>query len=558
MKLKNGISFLKWVALKWVAGAALLSANPLVLADTLIHNVKGYSLNASKEKFSFSALSFDGDKITGVYQKAPDLSGFDKVVDGQGQSMLPGLIDAHGHVLGYGMALTSVDLVGTTSLTQAQQRIREQAGQKKTGWVSGRGWNQELWTNKQFPSAKDIDEYVATQPVALSRIDGHALWVNSKALELAGIDRNTLSPDGGDIIKDKEGNPTGVLIDNAMDMVFKVMPKITEEERQFYLLKSLHALAATGLTSVHDAGVSPEVIASYKTLQKQGKLPIRVYAMLDITSSGYQEVLRSGIYESEDSMLSVRSVKISADGALGSRGAALHHDYSDEPGQKGLLLHSIPNLGKHVDEAMMAGFQVNTHAIGDKANTLVLDEYAKWHNVAGKAELRHRIEHAQIIRPKDLPRLAQLQVIASMQPTHATSDKNMAEDRLGKDRMKGAYAWASLRELGVVLAGGSDFPVEPAEPFFGLHAAVTRQDRHNEPLGGWYMQEAVDRDTALEMFTYNAAYSAHQENLIGTLEIGKQADFILIEKDYFEVKPEDIWKIKVNETWVSGEKINTL
>lgn len=529
-------------------------ASSSLMADTLIHNVKGYSLNAQKQLVQFEALAFDDNKIIGIYKKTPTDGKFDKVIDGKGQSLLPGLIDAHGHVLGYGMALSSVDLVGTTSLAEAQKRIREQSQKKQTGWVTGRGWNQELWVSKQFPTAKAIDEYVSERPVMLARIDGHALWVNSKAMELAGISRTTVSPDGGDILKDEQGNPTGVLIDNAMDLVYKVMPQITEEERQFYLLKSLNALAATGLTSVHDAGVSPEVIASYKSLQQQGKLPIRVYAMLAVTADGAEDVLKAGIYESDDGMLSVRSVKISADGALGSRGAALHEDYSDKPGQKGLLLHSIPNLGKYVDAAMMAGFQVNIHAIGDRANTLVLDEFAKWHNVAGKVELRHRIEHAQIIRPQELPRLAQLQVIASMQPTHATSDKNMAEDRLGKERIKGAYAWASLRELGVVLAGGSDFPVEPAEPFFGLHAAVTRQDRNNEPLGGWYMNEAVDRETALEMFTFNAAYAAHQENMIGTLEVGKEADFILTEQDYFKVKPEEIWQIKVNETWVAGSK----
>ena len=271
---------------------------------------------------------------------------------------------------------------------------------------------------------------------------------------------------------------------------------------------------------------------------------------------GMKPYWKKDLIKTDDAMFALRSVKISADGALGSRGAALHDDYSDRAGQKGLLLHTIPNLNKHVEASMEAGFQVNTHAIGDRANTLVLDAYAKGFEDKEKVALRHRVEHAQVIRPDELQRFADLKMIASMQPTHATSDKNMAEDRLGKARMQGAYAWASLQKLGVLLAGGSDFPIEPAEPFYGLHAAVTRQDRNNQPLGGWYANEAVDRETALAMFTYNAAYAAHQEALIGTLEIDKQADFILIEEDYFKVKPEAIWKIKVNQTWVAGKRVH--
>lgn len=536
-------------------GAAALLLSQSVVADDIVVNVKGYTLDAKQQLTTFTAVAYDNDKITGIFQKTPPLHEYKNVENGKGKFMLPGLIDAHGHVLGYGRALSSVDLVGTASLKAAQDRIKKQSAIKTTGWVSGRGWNQELWPSRKFPTAKDIDAMVAEQPVVLARIDGHALWVNSKVLELAGINQDSVAPDGGEIIKDEKGHPTGVLIDNAMDLVYSIMPKITEEERQHYLLESLKALAATGLTSVHDAGINKETIESYKTLQQEGLLPIRVYAMLDITSEGYQDVLKAGTYETGDGMLSVRSVKISADGALGSRGAALHEDYSDKHGQKGLLLHTIPNLNKHVKEAMESGFQVNTHAIGDKANTLVLDAYAKWHKEKDKVALRHRVEHAQIIRPDELQRFADLDVIASMQPTHATSDKNMAESRLGKDRMKGAYAWQSLKKLGVLLAGGSDFPVEPAEPFYGLHAAVTRQDRNNQPLGGWYAHEAVDRETALAMFTYNAAYAAHQENMIGTIEVGKQADFILIKQDYFKAKPEDIWKIEIDQTWVAGKRV---
>ncbi len=541
---------------QWACLAVLLAFSHNVVAEDMIMNIKGYTLDAQQKLTTFTAMSYSDGKITGLFEKTPQLHTYKIVRNGKGKTLLPGLIDAHGHVLGYGRALSSVDLVGTASLKDAQEQIQKRSSQKESGWISGRGWNQELWPSKQFPNAKNIDELVPKQPVVLARVDGHALWVNSKVMELAGITSETIAPEGGEIIKDEHGKPTGILIDNAMDLVYKIMPQITEEERQNYLLRSLNALAEIGLTSVHDAGVSKATIESYKTLHAKGLLPIRVYAMLDITSEGYEDVLKAGTYVTDDGMLSVRSVKISADGALGSRGAALHDDYSDKHGQKGLLLHTIPNLNQHVEEAMEAGFQVNTHAIGDRANTLVLDAYAKWSTDKDKVALRHRVEHAQIIRPDELQRFADLNVIASMQPTHATSDKNMAEDRLGKDRMKGAYAWASLKKLGVLLAGGSDFPVEPAEPFYGLHAAVTRQDRNNQPLGGWYANEAVDRETALAMFTYNAAYAAHQEDIIGTIEVGKQADFILTDKNFFEVKPEAIWNIGIAETWVAGKKVN--
>ncbi|MCY7296925.1 amidohydrolase [Alteromonas sp. a30] len=529
--------------------------SPLLWANDIVINAKGYTLNDQKVLSEFTAMAFDGNKITGVYAKTPDLKGFDNVIDAKGKTLLPGLIDAHGHVMAYGQAISSVDLVGTQSLKDAQAKIKAQLGKVPTGWVVGHGWNQELWQVKQFPTASDIDGLMGERPVVFSRIDGHAIWVNSKALTLAGITTDTSDPEGGEIIRDKQGKPTGVLVDNAMGLVYDVMPKPTMAQRKTFLQQSLKALAATGLTSVHDAGIDPETIAAYHELQAEGNLPIRVYAMLDITSEDADAFLQKGPYQTDDAMFALKSVKISADGALGSRGAALHDDYSDRKGQKGLLLHTISNLNKYVAQAMQAGFQVNTHAIGDRANTLVLDAYEKWLKKDDMAALRHRIEHAQVVRPHELQRFADLHMIASMQPTHATSDKNMAEDRLGKARMKGAYAWASLQKLGVLLAGGSDFPIEPAEPFYGLHAAVTRQDRNNQPLGGWYANEAVDRETALAMFTYNAAYAAHQESMIGSIEVGKQADFILVEDDYFEVKPEDIWKVKVAQTWVAGKQV---
>lgn len=524
-------------------------------AETLLFNINGKTLKQDKV-VSFSAISFEADRITGVYANPPSDKSYSESIDGQGAHLLPGLIDAHGHVLNYGQALNNVDLVGTSSVKDAQARIKKfiSHNSDESGWIIGRGWNQELWPTKQFPNASDLKKF-GERAIAFSRIDGHALWVNEKALELAGIDGTTANPDGGEIIRDGNGKATGVLIDNAMNLVFNVMPKLTMELRKKRLLQSMNQLASLGLTSVHDAGVDPATVAAYKELHSEDKMPIRVYVMLDVTAPGYEALLNKGPFIAEDGMLVIRSVKISADGALGSRGAALHQDYSDSPGQTGLLLHTPPKLSAHIGKAMGAGFQVNTHAIGDRANTLVFDGYEDWIKKTQKGHLRHRVEHAQVIRPEELGRMSELNLIASMQPTHATSDKNMAENRLGSVRIKGAYAWQTLLDKNTIIAGGSDFPVEPAEPLFGLHAAVTRQDRNNQPLGGWYMNEGVSREAALKMFTLDAAYSAHQEQQIGSIEVGKQADFILLEQDYFSVKSEAIWDMNILQTWVAGKRI---
>lgn len=540
-------------------------------AQTLIYNVNGYTLKGvdgavvkgKSATFSqFSGLSFANGVITGVYTKLPDLAKFERVIDGKGQTMLPGLIDAHGHVLWYGESLATIDLVGTSSVVQALDRVkaRLKQGYIKGQWLKGRGWNQELWTDKQFPTANMLDTLISTNeahqpPIVLERVDAHAYWVNSTVLKLAGITNDTASPPGGEIVKDAKGQPTGILIDNAMELVKAAMPSSTQTQTEIYIENALTELAKYGLTSVHDAGISPTIVKAYQSLSQQQRLPIRVYGMLDITDKNAHSLLKQGKIKTADGKFVVGSVKISADGALGSRGASLHQDYSDAPGQRGLLLHSEQQLSKYVEQAMLANFQVNTHAIGDRANTLVFDQYAAWLNVGDKAKLRHRVEHAQVIRTQELHRLQQLQMIASVQPTHATSDKNMAEDRLGKHRMKGAYAWHSLYQTGAVLAGGSDFPVESPNPFWGLHAAVTRQDKQNQPIGGWYPDELLSKQIALSLFTLNAAYAAHQETLIGSLEIGKQADFILVNDDYFAVPAQHIWQLKPAETWVAGERV---
>ena len=524
-------------------------------AEILVTNIKGYSFHQDSP-VQFSALAFKEDKISGVFQTVPDKKQFKRVIDGKGATLVPGMIDAHGHVLGYGQALNRVVLNGATSEDEALHRVAQFiAGHKDNKWITGRGWNQELWPDRKFPDAKALSDVSAGKLVALGRIDGHALWVNQEVLRLAGIDKDTPSPEGGEIIKDAQGNPTGILIDNAMNLVYSLIPVPSLPDVKQDLLNSLNKLASLGLTSVHDAGVDYLTWQAYQELSNEGKLPIRVYVMLDVTDYNYAKMLQKGQIHSDDGKLLIRSVKISSDGALGSRGAALHEEYSDKPGHFGLLLHEIPQLNKLTLQAMQAGFQVNTHAIGDKANTVSLDAFAKAIEQTQSQHLRHRIEHAQVIHPDDFKRFRALNIIASIQPTHATSDKNMAENRLGSERIKGAYAWQRLLKNKTHLAGGSDFPIEPAEPLFGIHAAITRQDRNNQPEGGWYAKEGVSLHEAFKMFTLGAAFAAHQEENIGSIEVGKKADFVLLQDDPVSIASERIWQIPVLQTWVNGEPV---
>ncbi|QFU76170.1 amidohydrolase [Halioglobus maricola] len=525
-------------------------------AATLVHNVKGYTLNQG-ELETFAALEFEGKTITAVYDSAlaAEQSQARDKIDAGGATLLPGLIDAHGHIGGYGQALASVDLFGAGSEAEAARRVADFAAQNKDAWIVGRGWNQVLWQDKEFPERSSLDSVDTDRPIALSRVDGHALWVNSTALEMAGIDAETPDPDGGQIIRGADGKPTGVLIDNAMDKVFRAIPSLTDDNIAEYQRQALLSAASFGLTSIHDAGITAAQVKAFQTLQASGSLPLRVYAMLDVLDHENDAILARGPQIDPEHMLDIRSVKISADGALGSRGAALFEDYSDKPGHTGLLLLSDEDLRHHMSRAMAAGYQVNTHAIGDLANARILDLYEELMPQYKSTDQRHRIEHSQILRVEDIPRFASLGVIASIQPTHATSDMNMAGDRLGKDRLVGAYAWKSLLDSGAHLAGGSDFPVEHPNPFFGLYSAITRQNHDGEPPGGWLPEQKISRTEALYLFTEGAAYSAHQEQLIGRLAPGYFADFILVKEDYFDMPESDIWNSTVLETWVGGTKV---
>jgi len=524
---------------------------------TLIKNIQGYTLEGDKLR-QFSALQFTDDKIDKIYDNNADIIENEKwqVIDGKGSTLLPGLIDAHGHVLSYGESLMQANLVGTKSEQEAVKKTVAYAKENANlTWVKGRGWNQVQWPNNTFPTAKSLDKYFPNTPVWLKRVDGHAGWANSKAMELANITTNTKSPEGGEIIRDKNGKPTGIFIDNAMALIDNKIAPLTLTQQKSILIKAMNKLASIGLTSVHDAGIDSQNLQAFKELAAENEMPIRINAMLYLPSENWQQTLSTGTFHSDDHMLNFNSVKIQADGALGSRGAALIEDYSDHAGHKGLLLHDNQALKDYVETAMNAGFQVNTHAIGDNANKIVLDLYQSAIKNTNSKALRHRVEHAQILRLQDIPRFNELGVIASMQATHATSDKNMAEDRVGKDRILGAYAWRKLLNANAIIAAGSDFPVESPNPFFGLHASVTRQDKANTPKGGWYPNEKMTRIEALKSFTIDAAFSGHQEKIIGSLASGKKADFILITSDFFNSDEKDIWKTRVKSTWVNGKEV---
>jgi predicted amidohydrolase YtcJ len=535
---------------------ASLSAS--LVADTTVYmNVNGYTLNANRELQQFNAIQFTDDRVDRVFvqgEELPELA--DLLIDGDGQTLLPGLIDAHGHILSYGLSLLRVDLVGTQTEIEAVQRVADFAeNSEQLEWIQGRGWNQVLWDSNEFPSAESLDAAVSDKPVWLSRVDGHAGWANSAAMELAGVDRQSEDPNGGQIIRDEDGNPTGVFIDNAMALIRSQIPAISMEEQKFALRTAMLELAKQGLTSVHDAGAGSDTIEAYKQLLDDGPLPIRVNVMLSAGDSFYEQRLAEGHYRSADDTLTMNSVKIAADGALGSRGAAMIDDYSDQSGHTGLLLHNPERLEYFMRAAMNAGFQVNTHAIGDKANKDVLDNYEQLIAETNSRDLRHRVEHAQILRYEDILRFAELGVIPSMQATHATSDKNMAVDRIGDVRIQGAYAWRKLIDAGALIANGSDFPVESPNPFFGLHAAITRQDKNNQPPGGWFPEEKMTAIEAFASFTIDAAYSGHQEKLLGTLEPGKKADFIILDRDIFAIDESEIWQIEVEKTWVNGQRV---
>lgn len=535
--------------------SALLLAAPLA-AETLVDNVNGYTVGADGKvkRFTGILIGNDGRVKEVLTQPLKRKQRPDYRVDGKGRVMLPGLIDAHGHVMGLGISALQIDLSDTSSLQEAQAKIAAFAkANPSPRWIVGRGWNQEKWGLGRFPTAADLDAAVKDRPVWLERVDGHAGWANSQAMKEAGVTAASQSPAGGRV-EMTGGKPAGVFVDAAMELVAKSVPPPVPLVRDQALAKAQDILLSNGITATADMGTS---IADWATMRRYGdsgllKVRIMAYAGgLDalLATAGTQPT--PWLYNGK---LKMGGVKLYGDGALGSRGAWLKQPYADAPGEKGLAFNSDTALRNLMSRAAMDKFQIAVHAIGDAANDQALgaiEELA----LTYKDDRRWRIEHAQIVDPADLKRFANYGIIASMQPVHEASDWRMAQARLGPDRLSGAYAWRSILDNKGRLAFGSDYPVESPNPFHGLSVAISRQDASGQPAGGWMPQQNLILAEGLAAFTQGAAYAGFAEKDLGGLEKGRYADFIFVDRDIFAVTPREVREAKVLETWVGGQKV---
>lgn len=537
---------------------ALLTSGAAETGAALLLEGATVYVSAEAKPSRASILLSDGKiAFVGDPARARGLAGGAKRVDLAGAFVFPGWADAHGHLLGLGKSLEIANLRGAATALDAATRIRTLALTLPAGaWVEARGWDQNLWPGKSFPDARELDAAVGDRPVAARRVDGHALWVNSLALERAGIGKDTPDPEGGRILRRPDGSASGVLVDNAVSLVEKVVPAATAADLERRLLAAMRACASVGLTEVQDAsGYGLDEIAALERLASRRELPIRVYATVSPDAAPLAAFFAKGARVGGGTeFLTVRAIKAYADGALGSRGAALFNDYSDEPGKRGLLVTAPERLDEVARQAHEHGWQLWIHAIGDRGNRIALDALRKAAPVSGSSKPadRPRIEHAQVIAPDDVPRFGREGVIASMQPTHATSDMPWAEARVGPERIRGAYAWRSLKNAGSRLAGGSDFPVESENPLLGFYAAVTRQDLAGNPPGGWRPSEKLTRKEALALFTSDAAWAVFEEDTRGTIAPGRAADLTVFTRDPMTASEKTIPGIPVVLTVVGG------
>ena len=556
-----------------LAAIAALALPMPAYASGVIDNVNGIAIGPDGKIVHFGALMIDDEGkveklIQGRYQepeykpKKPKRGqpwterpkGPSFKLDAGGKTLIPGLIDAHGHVMGLGLSLITLDLSDTKSLAEAQAKIRAYA-QENTGrkWIIGTGWNQETWGLGRFPTAAELDAAVGDIPVWLERIDGHAGWANSAAIRAAGVSATTKAPAGGRI-EMAAGKPAGVFVDKAMDLIQKVVPAPAPKDRDNALEKAQRALLAVGITGIADMGTSIEDWQAFRRSADRGALRVRIMSY----AYGLDNmVLIAGPEPTPwlyDDHLRMGGIKLLLDGALGSRGAWLKADYSDAPGQRGLPMIPSTQLRNIMSRAAMDNFQVAVHAIGDAANGEILDAIQEMSDTY-TGDRRWRVEHAQIIDPADLPRFARYGTIASMQPVHETSDWRMATARLGEARLKGAYAWKAMLDNKVPLAFGSDVPVESPNPFPGIAAAMSRQDAKGEPAGGWMPEQKVSFEAALDSFTRQAAFAGFAEKKFGSLVPGQRADFLLIDRNIETASPTDIRGTQVLETWINGKRV---
>ena len=538
-----------------VPAAAFPQATP---ADLIVTNARIYTVDDARPVADAMAVRGGRVQFVGSERGALTLRGPQtRVIDAAGATVIPGFADAHVHLLGLGMALRTVNLVGARSYEEVIARIAAKARELPAGtWITGRGWDQNDWPDTRLPSHEALSRAVPNHPVAVTRVDGHASLVNAAAMRAANLTAASTDPDGGKIERGANNEPTGVLIDRAMGIVNSKIPAATHDQVRDATLAAIRETHRYGLTSVHDAGVDSEVIDVYEELARAGQYTLRNYVMIRQDDSSLARYFRrgpqSGLY---DGKIWIRAIKISADGALGSRGAALLDPYSDMPDRTGLVLTPQARIKEVGVRALRSGFQLNVHAIGDRGNRIVLDAFEAALKEVPAADHRFRVEHAQILHHDDIPRFAQLDVIPSMQATHQTSDMYWAPNRLGYSRTLGAYAWRSLLNTGVIVPNGTDFPVEDVDPLKTFHSAVSRQDANNWPTGGWFPDQRMTREEALKSMTIWPAIAAFQEKELGSLTPGKYADFVLLDRDIMRIAQESILDTKVLATYVAGKAV---
>ncbi|MDZ7935804.1 MAG: amidohydrolase [Emticicia sp.] len=519
-------------------------------ADIIVHNAVVYTVDSQFGKAEAFAIKNGKFLETGTSESILAKYTAKQKVDAKGKSIFPGLYDPHSHFLGLGQMLSQCDLVETKSYNEVIERLQKFEAQHKTDrWLIGRGWDQNDWDVKVFPTKQLLDKAFPNKPVMLTRVDGHAAVVNSKAIELAKISPAS-KVNGGDV-EVMDGQLTGILVDNAMGLVRRVIPQATEEDKRKMLLAAQKECFKLGLTTVSDAGLNQEDIDLIDKMNKEGSLKIRNYVMVSLGIRNLDYFIKKGIYKTD--RLNVRSFKLYADGALGSRGACLLKPYSDEPSKTGFLLLSAAELERSLTQIYNSDFQANTHCIGDSANRLILDIYGKL--LKTKNDRRWRIEHAQVVDKQDVPKFGKYSIIPSIQATHGTSDMYWADERLGDVRVKTAYAFQDLLKQNGFLANGSDFPVEYVNPLYGFHSAVARQDAKNFPDGGFQMENALTREQALKAMTIWSAYANFEEKERGSIEVGKMADFVILEEDLMLAPKEKLRNVKVLNTFVGGQKV---
>lgn len=539
------------------AGGAGLEAQERP-ADLLVTNARIYTADRTRPRVQALAVRDGRLVFAGSDIEAHALAGpTTEVWDLDGATVIPGMVDAHAHLVSLGTSLRTLDLVGTRSYEEVIARVVERARTMPPGdWIEGRGWDQNDWANTAMPTHEPLSRAVPNHPVYLRRVDGHAALVNAPALAHGGITRDTPDPTGGRILRSADATPTGVLLENsAFNLVRQKIPSPSETELRERIMLAIRTANAHGLTGIHDAGVGRDTIAIYEALAREGSFSLRNYVMISSADPKLDSVLRNGPRLGQSKRIWLRSIKISADGALGSRGAALLRPYSDDPSNLGVLRAGRDSIRRVAAKALAYGFQLNVHAIGDRANRQALDAFEDALRERPTADHRFRIEHAQILDPEDIPRFARLGVIPAMQGSHQTSDMYWAIDRLGYERTLGAYAWRDLLGTGVIIPNGSDFPVESSNPLISFAAFVTRQDREGWPPGGWFPAQRTTREEALYSVTLWPAVAAFMEEDTGSLTPGKYADFVVLDHDIMTVPPEQIYETRVLRTVLGGSTV---